>query len=80
MVHLQWMICHSNQLMSLYYIKEILEKDIPKCRTFNNLRSLEFMQWDISYDLGLVAYFLKHSPCLRILTLHLNHVISFTVL
>jgi phage FluMu protein Com len=47
MFHLKWMIFYANQLMSLSYIKEILDKDIPKCKTFNNLKSLKTKEWDV---------------------------------
>jgi hypothetical protein len=45
--NLKWMIFYANQLMSLSYIKEILDKDIPKCKTFNNLKSLKTKEWDV---------------------------------
>jgi hypothetical protein len=54
--------CHPN-------LKKQWEKDIPKCRTFKNLKSLEISAWDMINDFDLVACFLKHSPVLQQLTL-----------
>ncbi|XP_078154720.1 F-box/LRR-repeat protein 13-like [Carex rostrata] len=49
-----------------------LEKDISECWTFRNLQILKISYWDLSYDLDLVACFLKHSPFLEELTLRLR--------
>ncbi|XP_078181311.1 F-box/LRR-repeat protein At3g59200-like [Carex rostrata] len=48
-----------------------LKKDIPQCRTFNNLRSLDVGCWNMT-DFDLVAFFLEHSPVLQQLTLRLR--------
>ncbi|KAF3339783.1 F-box domain containing protein [Carex littledalei] len=49
-----------------------LEKDICDCsKTFRNLRHLEIDFWYLSYDIDLVACFLKQSPFLEELTLRL---------
>ncbi|KAF3339784.1 F-box domain containing protein [Carex littledalei] len=52
--------------------KEKLEKDICDCsKAFRNLRHLEIDFLCLSYDIDLVACFLKQSPFLEELTLHL---------
>lgn len=56
-------------------MKEQLDKDIPNCRTFNNLKTLELGSWDMIDNFALVACFLRNSPNLQKLTLWLEKVI-----
>ncbi|KAJ3684127.1 hypothetical protein LUZ61_013291 [Rhynchospora tenuis] len=49
-----------------------LEKDIPNCRTFNNLKILEIGKWDMTCNFDLIACFLKNSPYLQKLYLQLG--------
>ncbi|XP_078150250.1 F-box protein At1g60400-like [Carex rostrata] len=47
-------------------LKEQLEKDIPNCINFNNLKKLVVAgKWDMSYDFYLIACLLKRSPNLK---------------
>lgn len=57
-------------------MKKILEDDIPNCRTFNNMKSLEIERWDAGYDFDLLACFIKNSPSLQEIILHLDGVSS----
>ncbi|XP_078161520.1 FBD-associated F-box protein At4g13985-like [Carex rostrata] len=50
-------------------LKEYWKKDITKCRTFKNLKSLEIKAWDMINNFDLIACFLEHSPLLQKLTL-----------
>ncbi|XP_078150258.1 putative F-box/LRR-repeat protein At3g18150 isoform X1 [Carex rostrata] len=51
-------------------LKEQLEKDIPNCRIFNNLKKLVVGgKCDMFYDFHLIAFLLKHSPNLKELEL-----------
>jgi hypothetical protein len=56
-----------------------MEKDTANCRIFNNLKSLKIGEWDMINDIDLVACFLKNSPNLGELTLHLRKVISLSL-
>ncbi|KAJ3684128.1 hypothetical protein LUZ61_013292 [Rhynchospora tenuis] len=51
---------------------ERLEKDISCCKLFNNLKILEFGEWDMTINFDLVACFLKNSPNLQKLYLQLG--------
>ncbi|KAF3339175.1 F-box/LRR-repeat protein [Carex littledalei] len=54
-------------------LKEQLEKDIPNCRNFDNLKKLVVGgKWNMSYDFYLIACLLKHSPNLKELGLMLD--------
>ncbi|KAF3335331.1 hypothetical protein FCM35_KLT19838 [Carex littledalei] len=47
-------------------LKIQLEKDIPNCRNFNNLKKLVVGgRWDMRSDFYLIACLLKHSPNLK---------------
>ncbi|KAF3339172.1 F-box/FBD/LRR-repeat protein [Carex littledalei] len=50
-------------------LKEQLEKDIPNCRNFNNLKKLVVGGWDMIDDFYLIACLLKCSPNLKELIL-----------
>ncbi|KAF3327774.1 F-box domain containing protein [Carex littledalei] len=49
--------------------KEPWKKDISKCRTFRNLKSLEIKARYMISNFDWIAYFLEHSPLLQKLTL-----------
>ncbi|KAF3339589.1 F-box/LRR-repeat protein 13 [Carex littledalei] len=49
--------------------KEHWKKDISKCRTFRNLKSLEIKSRYMISNFDWIAYFLEHSPLLQKLTL-----------
>ncbi|XP_078162255.1 F-box/LRR-repeat protein 13-like [Carex rostrata] len=49
--------------------KEHWKKDITKCKTFRNLKSLEISAWGMINNFNLIACFLEHSPLLQKLTL-----------
>ncbi|KAF3339174.1 F-box/LRR-repeat protein [Carex littledalei] len=54
-------------------LKEQLEKDIPNCINFNNLKKLVLeVRWDMCSDFYLIACLLKHSPNLKELELLLD--------
>ncbi|KAJ1700400.1 hypothetical protein LUZ63_000179 [Rhynchospora breviuscula] len=63
---------HLELYMNTPELKEQLEKDIPNCRNFNNLKTLCIGKWNMSYDFYLVACLLKHSPNLKELLLSLD--------
>lgn len=46
-----------------------LAKDISRCGTLSNLRTMEFDEWYWDCDKKLLDYFLKHSPNLEELIL-----------
>ncbi|XP_078162260.1 F-box/LRR-repeat protein 13-like isoform X2 [Carex rostrata] len=50
-------------------LKEYWKKDITKCRTFKNLKSLEIKARHMINNFDLIACFLEHSPLLQKLTL-----------
>jgi hypothetical protein len=60
-------------------MKEMLEDDIASCGTFTNLKSLEIERWAATYDFHLLACFIKLSPSLQEIILHLNGVISLSL-
>ncbi|KAJ4789607.1 FBD-associated F-box protein [Rhynchospora pubera] len=59
--------------LPFYRIKDLLEKDFPKCQPFTNLKCLEFTFRRISH-FRLIVYLLKHSPNLQKLTLYLHEL------
>ncbi|KAJ3706136.1 hypothetical protein LUZ61_009841 [Rhynchospora tenuis] len=49
-----------------------LWKDISNCKTFYNLKNLDFGAWNMVKDFSLVACFLEHCPVVKQLTLRLS--------
>ncbi|KAJ1688757.1 hypothetical protein LUZ63_012912 [Rhynchospora breviuscula] len=62
----------SVKLRGCHHSMKQLEKDIPNCRTFNNLKVLEIGKWDMTCNFDLIACFLKNSPYLQNLYLQLG--------
>ncbi|XP_078150257.1 F-box protein At4g22280-like isoform X2 [Carex rostrata] len=58
-------------------LKKQLEKDMPNCRIFNNLKKLVVDgTCDMFYDFHLIACLLKHSPNLKELELLPNEILG----
>ncbi|KAJ4796262.1 F-box/RNI-like superfamily protein [Rhynchospora pubera] len=50
-------------------VKELLEKTVPNCPIFSNLKQLTFGQWSINEKLDLLCQMLQHTPNLEKLTI-----------
>ncbi|XP_071679065.1 F-box protein At4g22280-like [Lolium perenne] len=55
-------------------VSKVLKRDLWRCQTFNNLKTLFLGGWCIGTDLHALVYFLRRSPALEKLTVWIHQI------
>jgi hypothetical protein len=53
-------------------VSKVLKRDLWRCQTFNNLKTLFLGGWCVGTDLHALVYFLRRSPALEKLTVWIH--------